>query len=84
MDSRWTKHIRDAGGQSEFLGKIRASTTIRDRLETLLKEELETLTTKSSQEKDFENPSWAYLQAFRNGKISTLRSILDLLDFKDN
>jgi len=81
MDTRWTKHIRDPKEKEKLLGILKASSTMRDLLAELLKKELEELTSKASQEKDFDNASWPYLQAFRNGKIAHIRSQLDLLDF---
>jgi hypothetical protein len=56
---------------------ILASRTALQRLHQLASEDLANL--QKSREADYESPSWAYLQAHKNGRIQQLNELLTLL-----
>jgi len=74
----WTKHLKGEEERQKLEQTIRASTTIVTRLQQILEDEERTLDKTST---DFENPSWAYRQAFILGQKDALRKIKDLIDF---
>jgi len=57
--------------RQQMLNQISASQPLLKRLEELLKKELE-----SESEPDFDNPSWAYRQAFELGYKKGLTKVL--------
>lgn len=79
----WTRHIRDKEKKEIFEKTILASTTMRERLLEILKEEEEQLDAAAASIKDFENPSWAYKQAFILGDKSRIKKLRDLLEPKE-
>lgn len=79
----WSKHIRDPKKKAEFEKTIIASTTMRDRLLEILAEEEAQIDSSACSSKDFENPSWAYKQAFVLGEKAIIKKLRDLLEPKE-
>lgn len=79
----WSKHIRDPKKKIEFEKTIIASTTMRDRLLEILTEEEAQIDSSACSSKDFENPSWAYKQAFVLGEKAIIKKLRDLLELKE-
>lgn len=74
----WTKHLKDEEDKKKLEATIRASTTIVSRLLVILEEEDRSLDKAAT---DFENPSWAYRQAYILGQKEALKKIKELIDF---
>ena len=77
----WTKHL-EGKDKENFLNILMNSTTVLNRLQTLLKEELDNLDNQECTVKDFEDPSWSHKQAFRNGERARIRKTLDLITLR--
>ena len=77
-DSRWYKNI-DPDKKEAWTSALVSSEPLR-RLQQLLKTEFEGLHKRLLSE-DFDSPSWAYKQAYLNGRLSELTRQLDLLEF---
>lgn len=79
----WTKHIpRDEPEQkADFESVIRNSRVALGRIKELIDERLASLNAVEFSEKAFDNPNWASLQAYRNGRARELKSLQDLLSF---
>jgi hypothetical protein len=80
MITAWTKHLKNASDIDEFEQYIRSSRRLLDRLTEILREQNAYLDGTETSVKDYEDPSWAYKQAFRNGQRSTLKAILKLIN----
>ena len=74
---RWTQHIPEKEEKEKFAKSVLSSLPLR-RLKQILLEELEALDRPT--EADYESPSWAYLQAHRNGRVQQIRSLLTMLE----
>lgn len=85
MMSQWSNHLKDPEDAKRFRQHIYASKGVLDRLLTLtgaMENELDTQETDPDQ---YSSPSWAALQADRNGYRRALRRVNKLitLDQKD-
>lgn len=77
----WTKHLKSDEQKQTFEQSIRASTTIVNRLREILDEEERALDAQTIGVKEFDNPSWAYKQAYRLGEKNRISKLRELLDF---
>lgn len=81
MLAPWTRHIKDPSEKEDFENSIRGAQRVLERLKTLLDEEEKALDQTELDAKAYDNPSWAYKQAFKNGLrkgISIIKPLLDL------
>ena len=76
----WVRHLPEEN-KEEFIKIIKASTTMKDRLTEIVEERLSSIDTQEMSESDFDASNWAEKQAFRNGRKSELRKLLQLLNF---
>ena len=77
----WTKHLQTDKEKEEFTKDVHGSKRILDHLMLLLIEEENTLDRTEMDVKAFDNPNWAYKQAYKNGyrkAISILKTMIDL------
>jgi len=83
--ANWTSHLKDPEERKRFSTYIYSSRSILDRLKTIVNEMQEELDQKETNEEQYDSPSWAALQADRNGFRRALRRIHKLinLDQKD-
>lgn len=77
----WTKHIKDPKKREDFVLAVRNSTVALTRLVEMAEEDLNTLNNSDFSTKDFDQPSWALRQAFKNGQRAELNKIKNLLNF---
>ena len=80
MITAWTKHLKTAEEIDEFETYVKSSRRLLNRLKEILDEQITHMDFKEYSAKDFEDPNWAYKQAFRNGQRSTLNALLKLID----
>lgn len=73
VNYRWLKNINDAKQRQAFEQQILADKQILERLDEILSELAQELETKELGLNQFENPNWAYEQAFRNGQRSSIQ-----------
>lgn len=78
----WTKHLANQPEDKDNLEKtIRNSTTTLTRLLDVLEEKKSTINTIETSIKSYDDPSWAYKQAYLNGKRASLEEVINLLSF---
>jgi len=77
----WTKNISSDKEKEELIKTLKASTTMRENLLRILNERETTLIKRNYTEDDFNEPNWSEKQAFRNGQLSMINHIKNLLNF---
>lgn len=75
----WTKGLSDKE-KEDLEVQLRNSVVLR-RLLLILNEKLQTLSDQEVSVQDYDDPSWAFKQAHRNGERKGLKTIRDLLNF---
>jgi len=84
IPSDWIKHInQDQGKREDFEKTVRNSFLVLSRLKDLLDEKIDQTRLSETRENNYTDPSWAYLQAHRNGKMEGFLKIRELLNFLD-
>lgn len=76
----WTKGIAEEL-KSDFEIQVRNSTSTLSRLYDIIEEKENSINNQEVSISDFDNPSWAYKQAYRNGQKASLKEIKELLAF---
>lgn len=77
----WTKHLSDPKAKENLELSIRNSTSALGRLYQILEDEERALENSSLTIKDFDDPSWAFKQAYKNGEKARLKKLKELIDF---
>jgi len=78
MKTSWTKGL-DPQAAKDVKGAFVASLLLRQRLDLLLKDKIDTSLTASRAKTSYDNPNWAYLQADQKGYERALHEIMDLV-----
>lgn len=71
----WTKHLSDPEAKANFEMLVRNSVQVLSRLRDMIEEKQNNLLTAESRTSDYDNPSWAYKQADRNGRFASLKEV---------
>ena len=77
MQHRWFSHL-PSSEQEEFKKLVLGSQKVLDKLKQLCYNTIQNGVLPSSQ--DYDNPSWAYKQADRNGYLRAHQELYDLLN----
>lgn len=80
MYSVWTKHLANEKDKDDFKRTLQGSRTVLNRLKAIMDEDENSLTKNEISPKVFEDPNWAYKQAYANGYRSCLRLMKTLVD----
>lgn len=80
---QWFKHLPEKD-QGEFIALVRGNHRLLSRLLEIIDQRLYDLDTKEETEQTYKEPSYAYLQAFINGRRASLKDIRKLLDFMED
>lgn len=80
MITAWSKHIEDPNGKADFESEVRGSVRVLDRLSAIVTEMETSLNRSEIDPKSFDTPSWAYLQAFKNGQRLAYKQIKSLIN----
>jgi len=75
----WTKHLRTEEARKNFENMLRGNVVVNERLIQILHEKRGSNQAKLA---DYESPSWAYLQADKNGYDRAIKDILELFNFQ--
>lgn len=75
----WIKKEKTPEGKKKVEGVLRNSVLALSIVYKLLEDKEKDL--NSVKASDYENPSWAYLQAHKNGKLEQLQELKRLLSF---
>mgnify|MGYP001301555143 CR=1 FL=1 len=78
----WTQHLKTEKEREDFRQALRNSTLLKNRLLQILSERYDAIERRVFKEEDYAEAGWETLQAFRNGKLSTLKEVADLFDFE--
>lgn len=76
----WTRHLSDPKEKDSFEKAIWGSKRVLNRLRSIIAEYLDNQSKSERSLKDFEEPNWAYKQAYRNGYVAALKTLDKLVD----
>lgn len=80
LSSAWTRHL-DGQAKDDFEIIVRNSTLLLTRLKDYIEENERSLLSLNTSADDFEDPNWSHKQAFRNGQLSGLKKMKELIPF---
>lgn len=80
LDTRWTRHL-EGQAKADFEMLVRNSTQVLTRLKAIIEEKDQEIQNTSYTLSDFDSPAWAHKTAFRNGQLSLLRQLKELIPF---
>ncbi|MDE2102793.1 MAG: hypothetical protein KGL39_36450 [Patescibacteria group bacterium] len=80
LDIRWTRHLSQSE-KSSFEDLVRNSTQILKRLKEIFQEREAEINSAQLSLSDFDSPNWTHKTAFRNGQLSVLKQMKDLIPF---
>lgn len=85
MIPNWTNHLKDPEEAKRFRQYMHQSKGVLDRLNEMMDKQVEELDQLEADTSQYDSPSWAALQADRNGYRRAVRQIKKLitLDQKD-
>lgn len=82
LNIHWTSHLLNSPLEKKSLeDTIYNSTLVLNRLKDILEEKERALLTKAHSSSSFQSPSWAFEQAYTNGKLQELTELKQLLTF---
>lgn len=79
MIGRWTSHLKEPQEVERFKSSLKGSSVILERLTKIIEETEASIETYEFDAKAYDNPSWAYKQAFYNGAKAQLKLIKKLI-----
>ncbi len=83
MQLVWLQHLKTSKEQEDFKQVLKNSALLRNRLLQILSDKYDAVERKGFKEEDYATSVWETLQAFRNGRLSTLKEVADLFDFNE-
>jgi len=78
MKITWVNHL-PKDQQEDFKKQVRSARDVLERLKQILQEKKTEVVLST----DYDNPSWAYKQADRNGYDRALTEVINLINMKD-
>lgn len=81
LNTQWTKHLKDPEEIESFKSYVSSSQGVLEVLSNLIESKMDVR--EVFKEEDYNNPSWAYKQADRNGYLRALKEINQLLKGND-
>lgn len=79
MITAWTKHLKTEDEKQAFANQFRNSVDVLERLNELLDEEIDNLDRSELTTKTYDSPSWAFLQAHKNGYRQAIQIVKKLI-----
>ncbi len=79
MYTGWTAHLKEEE-KDAFQNRVWRSKDVLDRVNQLIESEIKAIDDTERDPKAYDNPSWPYKQAFKNGMRSGLSIIKQLVD----
>ena len=80
MISKWAAHLKTPEEKEQFEKDLRANRWLIDRLQQILKEDLQGVEDTEASTKVYDLPNWEYRQADGHGTKRTLRRYIKLLN----
>lgn len=81
LSTQWTKHLKDPEEIERFKSYVSSSQGVLEVLSNLVESKMDVR--EVFKEEDYNNSSWAYKQADRNGYLRALKEINQLLKGND-
>jgi hypothetical protein len=82
MYTGWTAHLKE-DEKEDFQRRVWRAKPVLDRVNDLIKSELNAIEDTERDPKGYENPAWAYKQAYKNGMKSGLTIIQKFVDLNN-
>jgi|SwirhisoilCB2_FD_contig_111_1523768_length_8749_multi_5_in_0_out_0_6 hypothetical protein len=79
MYPAWTQNLKTEEEKEHFKRSLSSARTVLDRLVELLEVKERDIQFSERTQKAYDNPNWAYLQAHRNGYLTAIQSIKNLV-----
>ncbi len=80
MYTKWTQHLKTPEEQLRFETHVRSASSVLERLEQLIQEELDGLEKAELSTKIYDSPNWDYKIAHGNGFKAALGFVKKLID----
>lgn len=80
MIPNWTNHLKDQEEKNRFKKYLQSCRTAFERLDAMLEQDISELDGSEADPDQYNSPSWAALQADRNGYRRGLRKVKKLLN----
>lgn len=84
MITKWTQHLRDPKEKEELEKAIRSAKPVLDRLKDMVEDQIKQVASSELDVNAFDNPNWAYKQAYKNGYKTSLRFLETILNNLDH
>lgn len=78
LQTIWLKHLSDPDHRENLEKTIRNNSVLFKRVLDILAEMEQSILSEERTKTQYETPSWAYLQAHKNGSLETLKKLKDL------
>lgn len=72
MITQWTSHLTDPKEKENFKRQIRSAKPVLEHLKLMIEDQIKQTESAEIDAKSFDNPSWAYKQAYKLGYKSIL------------
>jgi hypothetical protein len=82
MQIQWFSNLKDPKDKEAFKQYLLGSQKLLDRLKEICYNRIQDR--GNTKESDYDSPSWAYLQADRNGYVRAYQEILKLCEIEDH
>jgi hypothetical protein len=76
----WTKHLPNPADKIQFENQIIGSKPVLNRIKEIIEEQIVDTDKSELSITQFENPNWAYQQAYKNGFKSALSILHRMVD----
>ncbi len=83
MYTKWTSHLKDQDEKQRFESSVLGSKPVLERLYKIIDEEEQGIEQSELDAKAYDNPAWAYKQAYKNGAKAAYRVIKRTIDLGD-
>lgn len=81
LDLRWTKDLPDEQSRQDLEVIVRNSTILLTRLKQIIEDREKSLINLGLSLEDFKDNNWSHKQAHRNGSLTELKRIKELIPF---
>ena len=81
MQAIWTQGLEPKDAE-EFKAILRNNTRFTNQFLKILSSKFETIERKGFREDDYKDAGWMAVQAFNNGRLSTLKEIAEMFNFR--
>lgn len=78
LSTAWTQGLTGEA-KSNFESLVRNSTLLLSKLKEIIEDKERSLQALSLSADDFKDPNWSHKQAFRNGELSSLKKMKDII-----